>query len=74
MKCPFFNCDNKEDNVNFDEPAAHVLITVGALGHIHIHAPFDDKFIMRRIVQALIDEMKIHGIEYYTGKKDKGGD
>lgn len=64
MKCPFYNCDNQEDNVNFDEPASHLIITVGVLGHTHIHGPFEDAFILKKMADALINEMWKNNIDY----------
>lgn len=64
MKCPFYNCDNSEDISYFDEPAAHLIITVGALGHTHIHGPFEDTFLLKKMADALINEMRKNGIEY----------
>lgn len=75
MKCPFYNCDNEEDNINFDEPAAHLIITVGSLGHTHIHGPFEDTFILKKMADALINEMRKNGIEYnLPTEQSRGGE
>ena len=68
MKCPFFNCDSDEDNPNFDEPAAHLIITIGVLGHTHIHGPFEDTFVLKKMADALINEMWKNGINYVLPK------
>jgi len=72
MKCPFYNCDNQEDNINFDEPAAHLIITIGALGHTHIHGPFEDEFILKKMADVLINEMRKNGIDYTLPEKKAG--
>ena len=75
MKCPFYNCDSREDNPHFDDPAAHLIITVGPLGHTHIHGPFEDAFMVKKMADALIQEIRGNGIEYTPPKiSGKGGD
>lgn len=72
MKCPFNNCENEDDNINFDNPLAHLIITVGETGHTHIHGPFEDKFILKKMADALMNEMWKNEIDY-TIPVRKGG-
>jgi len=64
MKCPFGNCDNEEDNIHFDEPEAHIILTLGAAGHVHVHAPFEDEVALKRMIDGLIRETWKTGIDY----------
>lgn len=64
MKCPFNNCENEDDILHFDDPMAHLIIVVNAKGHTHIHGPFDDEFLLRKMADALIAEMKKAGIDW----------
>ncbi len=68
MKCPFRDCENMEDNVNFDEPAAHIILTIGSLGHTHVHGPFENEFFMTKMADALIETMRKMGINYVLPK------
>lgn len=72
MKCPFYGCEDQEDNPHFDEPAAHLIITVGVLGHTHIHGPFDNMFMLKKMADALIFQIRQHGLDYQLPDNPKG--
>ena len=64
MKCPFKDCGNKEDNTFFDTAVEHLIIVMNAKGHTHIHGPFDNEFVIRKMADALITELRKNGINY----------
>lgn len=76
MKCPFPSCEDMPDNPEFDDPIAHLIITVGTLGHTHVHGPFDQEFIIKRMVDSLMAELFKQGIRYTLPKfgAEKEGD
>ncbi|HDZ77102.1 MAG TPA: hypothetical protein ENH41_03365 [Candidatus Omnitrophica bacterium] len=74
MKCPFLNCEDTQDNLHFEDPAGHLIITHGALGHAHVHAPFDKPELLIRMANALINEMWKANIKYVLPPKIKKGD
>lgn len=73
MKCPFKNCENKEDNTNFNDPWGHVIVTVSQNGHTHIHGPFSDEFLIRKMATAFMAEMEKNGIKYELPVKHTPG-
>lgn len=63
MKCPFI-CGNKEDIKEFDNVAEHLVMTMTIQGTIHIHGPFGNEYVIRKMADALLAEMSKNGIEY----------
>jgi len=72
MICPFKNCENKEDNIFFDNVSEHLIIVMNAQGHVHIHGPFKNEYAVRKMAEALATEMRKNGIDYIpTAQQDK---
>jgi hypothetical protein len=62
MICPF--CKEKKDNTDLDNTVEHILMTMKIDGVIHIHGPFENEYVMRKMTEALIAEMAKNGINY----------
>jgi hypothetical protein len=63
MKCPF-NCGNKADVPEFDNAVEHLIVVFNPNGHTHIHGPFDNKYAVTKMADAMIIEMRKNGIDY----------
>jgi hypothetical protein len=63
MKCPF-NCGNKEDIKEFDNSAEHLVMTMSIQGSVHVHGPFANEYVMRKMADAFMAEMEKAGIRY----------
>ena len=72
MICPFKDCGSKENNVFFDSAVEHLIIVMDAKGHTHIHGPFSNEYAVRKMADALVTEMRKHGIDYIpVAKQDR---
>jgi hypothetical protein len=72
MKCQF--CPDGGDNSNFNNPAEHLVITISATGHTHIHGPFENVIVIENMARLLIAEMEKHGITYTPSVEHRKGD
>ena len=63
MICPF-NCKNKNNIPELDNAAEHLVIVANASGHIHIHGPFKNEYVIKKMTDILITEMRKRGIDY----------
>jgi hypothetical protein len=57
-------CKEKKDNEHLDNTVEHLLITMKIDGVVHIHGPFGNEYVMRKMADALIAEMDKSGIHY----------
>jgi len=64
MKCPFYKCGCKNDIPEFDNAVEHLVIVFNPNGHTHIHGPFDNKYAIAKMADAMITEMQKNGIDY----------
>jgi len=74
MKCQFKNCGSKDDNPNFDNPVEHLIITMTATGHTHVHGPFDNEYVMRKFADSFMAEMEKNGMKYVPKTEHRIGD
>ena len=70
MFCPFKNCGSKENIPQFNAPAEHLILTMDTQGTVHVHGPFDNEYAMRKMTDALINEMRKNGIIYISKQPD----
>lgn len=42
---------------------AHMVVTLTPDGDIHVHAPFDNKYVMNEFLSAILKEQKIFNKE-----------
>ena len=61
MDCPW--CNDKEVE-------HHLTILEDDKGHIHVHAPFENKNIMRRLIVFLLKEANNHGMNVILSEKE----
>ena len=71
MLCPFNNCGNNDNIPQFDTAVDHLIISVDIQGNVHVHGPFDNSLVMKRMFTALIRESKKHGINYVYNEIEK---
>ena len=65
MQCPF--CDKKKPRPNLtqlDKFEDHLVVVVNSEGVEHVHAPFDKKNMIMKMISALIVEAEKNGIVY----------
>jgi len=71
MKCPF-NCENKNDIPELNDADEHLVVVINKTGHIHTHGPFANEYVMNKIVNTLLVEMRKNGITFtLLGNQDK---
>jgi accessory colonization factor AcfC len=64
MKCPFKNCGNKEDIKEFDNAAEHLVMVMSIQGSVHVHGPFGNEYVIRKMADAFMAELEKKGIQY----------
>ena len=67
MKCPLCQKKNHADGKDLpelDTAAEHLLITMDIQGTVHVHGPFANEYVMRKMADAFMAEMEKAGIRY----------
>jgi hypothetical protein len=66
MKCVL--CLKKDpdikDTPELDVAAEHLLMTMSIQGSVHVHGPFANEYVMRKMADAFMAEMEKAGIRY----------
>lgn len=55
--------ENNKDTFKFEcllckDTEPHMLVVMGKNGDIHVHAPFENKYLMNILISAVIEEQK----------------
>jgi len=66
MICPFKNCGSKENIPQFSTASEHLVLVMDTHGIVHVHGSFNNEYAMRKMTDALINEMRKQGIIYTT--------
>jgi hypothetical protein len=54
---------NKLDCVYCKEDLPHMLVILNKDGDMHVHAPFNNKYLLNEMIEAIIKEQKIYDKE-----------
>jgi hypothetical protein len=72
MKCLF--CKEQKDVPAYDNVAEHLIIVMDIKGSCHVHGPFSNEYVIRKMADALLAEMEKNGVKYMPATQHNIGD
>jgi len=56
-----------------EKKISHMIVILDKKGDIHVHAPFDNKYIMNQFLESIIKEQKNYNKKISKVVKEEGG-
>ena len=72
-RCPWCTGEQKEVNVKeFDKKkvAEHLIVVQNDAGHTHVHGPFEETKIMKKLINAIIKEANKNGLNFILAEEE----
>jgi hypothetical protein len=72
MKCQL--CKELKDIKEFDTAVEHLVMVMSIHGTVHVHGPFSNEYVMRKMADAFMAELEKNGIKYEPPTQHRIGD
>ena len=61
IKSTLLNVANEFKDCHYcSSDTTHLIVLVSATGHVHVHAPFDDDVVMKKLLDTIEKEWTLH--------------